>query len=61
MKIEKENLIRKGNESIAAGVLYGVGSLVLTCPLCIVASSGLILNGIREKLDIGLPFRKKIK
>lgn len=58
MKIEKEYIIHKGNESIAAGALYGVGSLVLTCPLCIFASGGLILNGVRQKLDIGLPFRK---
>ncbi|MHA2335548.1 MAG: hypothetical protein ACXAEU_26190 [Candidatus Hodarchaeales archaeon] len=58
MKIEKEIIIHKGNESIAAGVLYGVSSLVITCPLCVVASSGLILNGVRQKLDIGLPFRK---
>lgn len=58
MKIEKQRLIHKGNESIAAGVLYGVGSFALSCPLCIVAGSALILNGVREKLDIRLPFKK---
>jgi hypothetical protein len=58
MKIEKQNLIHKGNASIAAGVLYGAGSLTFPCPLCVVASTGLVLNGIREKLDIRLPFKK---
>ncbi len=48
--MNKENLIKKGNESIAAGVFWGVGAIVHPCPLCIITSSAFILNGIREKL-----------
>jgi len=58
MKIEKQSLIHKGNASIAAGALYGVSSLAIPCPLCIIAGSALVLNGIREKLEIGIPFWK---
>jgi len=43
-------ILERGNASLAAGALYGVGSLALSCPLCVVASTALIANGIREKV-----------
>ncbi len=48
--MDKEKIIKKGNESIAAGILWGVGAVIHPCPLCIVTSSAFILNGIREKI-----------
>ena len=49
--MKKENLIKKGNESIAVGVLWGLGAAAsCPCPICLLSSSALILNGIREKL-----------
>ncbi|HSB47279.1 MAG TPA: hypothetical protein VLD37_04635 [Candidatus Bilamarchaeum sp.] len=48
--MNKENLLKKGNESIAIGTLWGVGSVVHPCPLCVLTTVGFIANGIREKL-----------
>jgi hypothetical protein len=48
--MDKEKLIRRGNESIAIGALLGVGSLAYTCPLCIFTGGALVVNGIREKV-----------
>lgn len=48
--MKKENLLKKGNESIAIGALWGVGSIVHPCPLCILTTGAFIVNGIKEKL-----------
>ncbi len=48
--MKKDNLIKKGNESIAIGTLWGLGSVVHPCPLCVLTTFGFIANGIREKL-----------
>jgi hypothetical protein len=48
--MNRENLVKKGNESIAAGLLLSVGSVVTTCPLCILAGAAFVVNGIREKV-----------
>ncbi len=49
--MKKENIISKGNESIAVGVLWGIGAVAACpCPVCIISSSALILHGVREKL-----------
>ncbi len=48
--MDKETLLKKGNESIAAGALWGVGLAFCPCPTCIIGTGGLILNGIKEKL-----------
>jgi len=50
MKISKERLLKKGNESLAAGALLGVGAAACPCPTCIGASLLFLLNAIREKL-----------
>jgi hypothetical protein len=49
--MKKENLVKKGNESIAIGALWGFGSVIHPCPLCVLTTVGFIANGIREKLD----------
>ncbi len=49
--MKKENIIRKGNESIAIGAMWGVGSVVHPCPLCIVTTAAFLANGIREKFS----------
>ena len=43
-------IVKKGNESIAAGVILGIGSIATTCPLCILAGAAFVVNGIREKV-----------
>lgn len=48
--MKKENIIRKGNESLAIGTLLGIGAFSCPCPTCILSSAAFILNGIREKL-----------
>ena len=37
------------NDSIAIGVLWGLGGLAHPCPLCILGPITLIMNGIKEK------------
>ncbi len=50
--MKKENLLKKGNESLALGALWGIGSLsVCPCPVCILSTAALILNGVREKIS----------
>ncbi|MBI5047075.1 hypothetical protein HZC07_05095 [Candidatus Micrarchaeota archaeon] len=53
MEITKENLLKKGNSSIAIGTLWGLGSIVHPCPLCVVTTGTFIVNGIKEKLGMG--------
>jgi len=50
MKISKEKILKKGNESLAAGGLLGVGAVACPCPTCICSSLLFLINGIREKL-----------
>ncbi|MGV8085164.1 MAG: hypothetical protein ACP5N9_02830 [Candidatus Bilamarchaeum sp.] len=51
MELNKENLLKKGNDSIAIGVLWGLGSAFHPCPLCFITTAAFIGNGIREKLS----------
>jgi hypothetical protein len=48
--MDRDKLMREGNESMAIGALLGIGSLAVTCPICTIASAGFLLNGIREKV-----------
>lgn len=50
-KMKKENLVNKGNESIAIGAMWGVGAVAHPCPLCVLTSAAFIVNGIREKVS----------
>jgi hypothetical protein len=49
--MDKNNLIKKGNESIAIGCMLAAGSVACHCPSCILATVGFLANGIREKLS----------
>ncbi|MFN7990964.1 MAG: hypothetical protein U0R44_02280 [Candidatus Micrarchaeia archaeon] len=49
--MKKENLVNKGNESIAIGAMWGVGAVAHPCPLCVLTSAAFIVNGIREKVS----------
>jgi hypothetical protein len=50
-KMKKENLLKKGNESIAIGTLWGFGSVIHPCPLCVLTTAAFIANGIKEKIS----------
>jgi hypothetical protein len=49
--MKKTNLVKKGNESLAIGFMWAIGSVTCPCPLCVLASAGFIANGVREKLS----------
>lgn len=50
--MKKDNLIKKGNSSLAVGTLLGISAAtVCPCPFCIVSSCALLFNGVREKLS----------
>jgi len=52
--MKKENLVRKGNESLAIGALWGLGSAaVCPCPICLLTTGAFIFNGMREKISDG--------
>ena len=48
--MNKENFIKKGNESLAIGALWGLGSVAHPCPICFLTTGAFLVNGIREKL-----------
>ncbi len=48
--MRRQNIIHKGNDSLAISALWGAGSLVSTCPLCILASGAFLVNAVKEKL-----------
>ncbi|MCX6770777.1 MAG: hypothetical protein NTX79_01855 [Candidatus Micrarchaeota archaeon] len=50
MKISKEKLMKKGNESLAVGALFSLSSVACPCPVCIGSSLLFLINGIREKI-----------
>jgi hypothetical protein len=50
--MKKDNLIKKGNASIAVGTLLGISAAtVCPCPFCIISSGALLFNGIKEKIS----------
>ncbi len=49
--MKKENLVKKGNESLAIGAMWGVGAIAHPCPLCIFTTAAFFANGIREKIS----------
>lgn len=48
--MKRENLIQKGNDSLAISAVWGMGSLVNPCPLCVLASAAFFINAVKEKL-----------
>ncbi len=56
MEISKENLLKKGNGSLAAFALFFFSSLSCPCPFCIGGACISFLNSVREKLSIGPKF-----
>jgi len=48
--MKKSNLVKKGNESIAIGCMWAIGSAACPCPLCFLATAGFLVHGVREKL-----------
>jgi len=51
MGTTKEKLLKRGNESMAAGALFALSSAACPCPFCIGTSALFLINGIREKLS----------
>jgi len=52
MEISKENLMKKGNGSLAVTLLFFFSSLGCPCPFCIGSACLAFLNTAREKLSI---------
>ena len=50
MKILREKVLKKGNESLAAGAIFTISAATCPCPICIGSSVIFIANGLREKL-----------
>ena len=48
--MRKENVIHRGNDSLAIGAIWGVGALAYPCPLCALSSAAFLINAVREKL-----------
>ena len=46
----KKGVNISANDSLAIGALWGLGSIVHPCPLCILTSSAFLLNGVRQKI-----------
>ena len=50
MGVSRDRLLKRGNESLAAGALFSLSSVSCPCPVCIGSALLFIANGIREKL-----------
>lgn len=50
MGVSKEKLLKRGNESLAAGALFGLSSFACPCPVCIGSALLFIGNSIKEKI-----------
>ncbi len=53
-KFNKKQFLERGNASLGAGILMGLGSFACPCPFCILSSLALLFNGILEKAGITL-------
>lgn len=42
--------LKKGNESMALGGICAISAATCPCPLCMIATAGFVLNGLRQKL-----------
>lgn len=43
-------MLKKGNDSLAISVIFGVSALAHPCPVCVFSSTTFFLNSIREKI-----------
>ncbi len=48
--MNRENILKRGNDSIAIGVMWGVGAVAHPCPICFLTTFGFLANGVREKM-----------
>ncbi|GEM_PF-3017632 len=48
--MKKENILNRGNDSLAIGAIFGVSAIAHPCPACILSSTAFFLNSIREKI-----------
>jgi hypothetical protein len=49
MKLSKKKLLRRGNESLAIGILFSISSIGCPCPVCFGGALFGYLNCIKEK------------
>ena len=49
--MKKENILKKGNESLAIGAILGIGAAACPCPTCFLATATFLFHSIREKLS----------
>jgi len=54
MELSKENILKKGNESLAIATIFSISSLSCPCPTCIGMSVLCFANSMREKLGLRL-------
>jgi hypothetical protein len=48
--MKRENILNKGNDSLAISAVWGVGALAHPCPLCVLSSAAFFINAAKEKL-----------
>ncbi len=48
--MRKENIIHRGNDSLAISAIWGVGALAHPCPICAISSAAFFVNAVKEKL-----------
>jgi len=48
--MKRENILNKGNDSLAISAIFGISSIACPCPACIFSSTAFFLNSIREKI-----------
>lgn len=49
--MNKENLLKKGNGSLAIAGIWGISAVMHPCPLCVLSSTLFFINSVREKLN----------
>jgi hypothetical protein len=50
-EMKKEDILRKGNASLAIGTLLGLGAISCPCPTCFLSTAAFLLHSIREKIS----------
>jgi hypothetical protein len=50
MKLSRSKLLKKGNESLAIGILFTISSIGCPCPVCIGGALFGFLSSMKEKL-----------
>ena len=50
VKKKQKKLKFSGNDSLAIGALWSLGSIVHPCTLCIFTAGAFLVNGVKQKL-----------